>query len=796
MNLEELLETAKKKYSSDTFAQIDETLSCVSKYIQRFEIWLEDMDDGMYLALGLLESILKYEDIDARYVAKVLGHVAEELDPVTEDHQIAVHVFDERLNYFREVNKIFSSEQISGLAQKYSPEITSVLLSWLGNCALERGSWHSIDAVAKFIGDEQITRKIFETHGAKTANDLFNSLFKYFMQDDWRCSATAKKEEYALFINSELSQLKKAISNFFTNSVVATLNRFENQGINPALISAYAYVAYKSEDKKLMDGISEVFSKYGEKINLIYEENTLPLALNEVFSKEVLSSEIENGIDSATTLGKLFHPGRYRNLEQITDLIKPIFHSTNGIRKILNLNCLFGFLDDEYIADDGSNYFDCADVKEILESSPPFLSEEQISFLDLSLHQNFEKQAEQFKTGEPGENITLLEVKAKKQYIKNFLSVLKFNKCSSLEEVTDCSNVNIEGYKIIRRLGEGGDGVVYHTVHDTLGEVKVKIFKIPEGKIKEAQEKEGVSLEERVRRRLQKVEKKLRIFTNITRAYEVGSCLTFDGKDTFYITMDYVDGGAAEYRTKEGEYKIREDITEEEIFDIFDKILSGLDVIHNKGLVLRDLKLKNIMVSKDHEIVLIDDLETIAGIDEVKAGTRFTESPERYFAPEVFNNPAAYTVQSDLYSAGVCLLYMLSRKTNLIPQVNTIQDEDLYYEKLEGILEQFDFGESEDREAHLNQDFSTKKLLLGMLAYRQESRYKNAEEIKRRVIQRILVPYRFLPDGSAMLLVTNEDEKHKKAIESLLFNNLVKKGQSKDSIKIKLVQYEGEYGEY
>ncbi len=265
---------------------------------------------------------------------------------------------------------------------------------------------------------------------------------------------------------------------------------------------------------------------------------------------------------------------------------------------------------------------------------------------------------------------------------EKMLPVLEAGEARDLAEMIECSKVEVSGYTILRKLGEGADGIVYQAAHKTFGDVKVKIFKDPEDKIKKAMEEEGVTLEKRIERRIRLFDKKVRNKTHLTQLYETGRCINpRTGEETSYITSDYVDAGAIGIKDGE-EYKIRTDLTHPEtIYDVFMKILDGLEAIHDAGLVLKDIKLRNILVSADHKTVLIDDLETIAGIDDASAGSRLTEGSDRYAAPEVLRDIKNASPQSDVYAAAVCMVYMLSRDPTGFVGINSIKDKPEYVDK-------------------------------------------------------------------------------------------------------------------
>lgn len=281
-----------------------------------------------------------------------------------------------------------------------------------------------------------------------------------------------------------------------------------------------------------------------------------------------------------------------------------------------------------------------------------------------------------------------------------------------LEEAMECAKVDIKDYKIIRRLGEGADGIVYQAKYTFLGDVKLKIFKDPEDKIKEAVEKEGVSLEQRIQARMMNLDniedmRHITIFKGVDRCKNPRT-----GKDTIYLALEFVDGGAVEFKDING-YHIRDDIvTEEDIISIYSRFLTGLETIHDAGKVLKDVKLRNLLVSYDHNKVKIDDLETIAGIEEIQEGKRFTMGSDRYAAPESLADIKDATQKSDLYSAAVCLLYMVTKNPTLMLGINNL-DQGRYDEQLDKMLNKQDLKDHQI------------KFFKKALAYKPMNRYKH-----------------------------------------------------------------------
>jgi len=296
---------------------------------------------------------------------------------------------------------------------------------------------------------------------------------------------------------------------------------------------------------------------------------------------------------------------------------------------------------------------------------------------------------------------------------------LEGNERNSLSEMIECAEINIPGYQILRTLGEGSDAVVYQARHDILGEVKLKMFKDPEDKIKEAVEAEGVTLEQRIQARMFNLDD-VEDMRHITRFKGLGMCKNpRSGNDTVYLVLEYVDGGSVEFKDESG-YHIRDDITgERNILGIYNQFLSGLDVIHSAGKVLKDVKLRNLLVSYNKSKIKIDDLETIAGVEEIQQGMRLTRGSDRYAAPEALSDIRNATQSSDLYSAAVCLLYMLTRNPTLMLGINSLPREE-YDERLSKMLLEQDFVyDCEVRFFHK------------ALAFNPENRYKDLDEMRK-----------------------------------------------------------------
>ncbi len=143
---------------------------------------------------------------------------------------------------------------------------------------------------------------------------------------------------------------------------------------------------------------------------------------------------------------------------------------------------------------------------------------------------------------------------------------------------------------------------------------------------------------------------------NIVPVYELGVI-----DDTYFIAMEYIDGPTL-YRLTEA--LARQDQRMEPAIAawVAAKILEGLDYAHRKGegVIHRDLSPRNVMLSRDGEVKLVD-FGIAVTLGAVDVGSDVQSAPTGsfpYMSPEhVRREPL--TGQTDLFSVGVLLWEML-----------------------------------------------------------------------------------------------------------------------------------------
>ncbi len=198
-------------------------------------------------------------------------------------------------------------------------------------------------------------------------------------------------------------------------------------------------------------------------------------------------------------------------------------------------------------------------------------------------------------------------------------------------------------YRIDYRVGSGGMAEVYRAYDMKLDRiVAVKALK-----------KEYCEDPQYLRRFTREAQAMLSLsHKNIVSLYDVGS----DG-DVHYLVLEYVDGCTLrEYMDKHGALKPNIAVK------IACEVLDGLAHAHENGLVHRDVKPQNVMISSKHEIKLAD-----FGIAKfADSTTRTYEGTEAlgsvyYISPEQAKGESV-DKQTDIYSLGVMLYEMLTGK--------------------------------------------------------------------------------------------------------------------------------------
>ena len=196
-------------------------------------------------------------------------------------------------------------------------------------------------------------------------------------------------------------------------------------------------------------------------------------------------------------------------------------------------------------------------------------------------------------------------------------------------------------YTLIEPLGDGGMAEVYLTRDNSLGrEVALKVLRE-----RYADDEEFV---ERFRR--EAVSAAGLNHPNVVQVYDRGR--TEDG--SFYIAMEYVPGGTLKERVKaEGS------LTPRDAADMASHVADALAVAHDRGIVHRDVKPQNVLLTSKGEAKVSDFGIARAASTETMTQTNAVLGTLAYMSPEQVRGERVGPA-SDLYSLGVALYEMLT----------------------------------------------------------------------------------------------------------------------------------------
>jgi serine/threonine protein kinase len=199
-------------------------------------------------------------------------------------------------------------------------------------------------------------------------------------------------------------------------------------------------------------------------------------------------------------------------------------------------------------------------------------------------------------------------------------------------------------YRVVAQIGQGGMGTVYRA-HDEVLHRDVAVKVVNKGAGLEASASQNLLHEARASSAL--------AHPNICTIYEVG-----ETEGNLYIVMELVEGKSLRAMSRNG------GLPPESVLRYGIQIASALARAHDKGIVHRDLKTANIVVTPDGLAKVLDfGLARRVGSEVFEGATRSLETMQTassvsgtlpYMAPETLRGEAA-DYRSDLWALGVVL---------------------------------------------------------------------------------------------------------------------------------------------
>ena len=202
----------------------------------------------------------------------------------------------------------------------------------------------------------------------------------------------------------------------------------------------------------------------------------------------------------------------------------------------------------------------------------------------------------------------------------------------------------ISHYKILEKLGEGGMGIVYKAKDTNLDRI-VAIKFLPTHVSTNDEERTRFKNEAKAAARLNHL--------NIATIYSIEEV-----DDELFIVMEYIEGKELKKIIATGDVS---PLSEEKAIDYAIQIAEGLHAAHEKGVIHRDIKSANIMITDQDQVKIMDFglAKLRSGVQVTKVGT--TLGTVAYMSPEQARGEEV-DHRSDIWSLGILSYEMLTGK--------------------------------------------------------------------------------------------------------------------------------------
>lgn len=199
----------------------------------------------------------------------------------------------------------------------------------------------------------------------------------------------------------------------------------------------------------------------------------------------------------------------------------------------------------------------------------------------------------------------------------------------------------VGGYQLLEVIGQGGMGHVYKAQAPDGQIVALKVL----GQHLASREVERTRFYREARAAM------LLNHPNLVRALGFG-----DEQGRHYFVMEYVDGeNLSQYLTRVGQ------LSESEAIRLIVEVARGLESAHQQGLVHRDVKPDNILITRAGNVKLVD----LGLVKELDTDLLLTQ-PDRglgtpaFMAPEQFRDAQHSDARADIYALGQTLYIMVT----------------------------------------------------------------------------------------------------------------------------------------
>ncbi|KAI8899953.1 kinase-like domain-containing protein, partial [Globomyces pollinis-pini] len=204
--------------------------------------------------------------------------------------------------------------------------------------------------------------------------------------------------------------------------------------------------------------------------------------------------------------------------------------------------------------------------------------------------------------------------------------------------------VKLGDYTIGKTIGQGAFSKVKLATHNDTGQ-KVAIKVIDKKLMEESAKKSKKIHEER---------EKLLLLMRLNHPNIIKTFQVIETDEECYVVMEYAKGGELmDFITVNGK------LSEKDARKIFRQIVAGMDYIHRSNVVHRDLKLENLLLSQDKDILISDfGLGRTFDGETGQYMKTFCGTPN-YAAVELISGVPYNGIKSDIWAMGVVLYIMI-----------------------------------------------------------------------------------------------------------------------------------------
>ncbi|OMJ76603.1 hypothetical protein SteCoe_24013 [Stentor coeruleus] len=207
----------------------------------------------------------------------------------------------------------------------------------------------------------------------------------------------------------------------------------------------------------------------------------------------------------------------------------------------------------------------------------------------------------------------------------------------------------LKDYEVLNKLGQGSFGTV---------------FKVRRKADKNFYVMKTINISQMGKRGQQEAINEVKILASLDNPYIVKYFDSFIENKTLHIIMEYCDKGDLSQAIRSQMGRL---ITENKIWKYFIQMCLGLEYIHGRKILHRDIKSLNVFLVRD-DVVRIGDLGVAKVLANTAAFAHTMVGTPYYLSPELCEEKP-YNVKSDVWAMG-CVLYELCTLKNPFDALN------------------------------------------------------------------------------------------------------------------------------